>query len=359
MNERKGDRMVEERQTEGRGRPRKTSPYTLWKAAEGIPIHAGSYIDSLYTVEVGPWGRVGQSGAIINLADQEQDDGWVIEIAPGGQTNVLHHMFEATFYVLSGRGATMFWQEGQPKDSVEWKRGSIFSPPLNCHYQHFNGDGEAPTRLFAVTNAPMVINLFRDGEFPFSDKFQFNQRYESGAGFFDKADERLRQNAWTTNFIGDIRSFRLDDAANRGAGGLLTMFAMSNNSMAAHCSQFPPGTYKKAHRHNVGAHVIILDGSGYSLLWFEGKERHRVDWQDGSMLSPMEREYHQHFNTGPTPARYLALRLGELDSRHYQGFMPEQIEYEDEDPAVYEEYEQECVKHGAKLVLPRPQYATR
>ena len=183
--------MVEERQPEGRGRPRKTSPYSLWKAAEGIPVHAGSYIDSLYTVEVGPWGRVGQSGAIINLANQEQDDGWVIEIAPGGQTNVLHHMFEATFYVLSGRGATMFWQEGQPKDSVEWKRGSIFSPPLNCHYQHFNGDGEAPTRLFAVTNAPMVINLFRDGEFPFNDTFQFNQRYESGSGFFDTADQRL------------------------------------------------------------------------------------------------------------------------------------------------------------------------
>ena len=348
--------MVEEREQIPDQRPRKESPYRLWKAAEGVPVHAGSYVNSLYTVDVGPWDRLGQRGCIINLADQEQDDGWVVEIAPGGQTNVMHHMFEATFYVLSGRGATMFWQDGQPKDSVEWKQGSIFSPPLNSHYQHFNGDGQEPTRLFAVTNAPMVMNLYRDGEFPFRDTFQFGNRYESGSGFFESADQRLSRNAWVTNFIADIRTFGLDDAAGRGAGGLLTMFAMSNNSMAAHCSQFPPGTYKKSHRHNVGAHVIILDGQGYSLLWFEGQERRRVDWQDGSMLSPMEMEYHQHFNTGPTPARYLALRLGELDARHYQGFMPQQIEYEDEDPAIYEEYAQECVKHGAELVLPKPQY---
>jgi mannose-6-phosphate isomerase-like protein (cupin superfamily) len=350
--------MTTEQQDLPETRPRKDSPYTIWKAAEGIPIHAGSYIDSLYTVEVAPWPRIGQSGAIINLASQEHDDGWVIEIAPGGQTNVMHHMFEATFYVLSGRGATMFWQDGQPKDQVEWQGGSIFSPPLNCNYQHFNGDGQAPVRLFAVTNAPMVMNLYRDGEFPFRDTFTFDTRYESGSGFFDSADQKISRNTWVTNFIADIRKFGLDDAPNRGASGQLTMFAMSNNSMAAHCSEFPSGTYKKSHLHNVGAHVIILSGKGYSLLWFEGEtERRRVDWQDGSVLSPREREYHQHFNSGPTPARYLALRLGELDARHYLGFMPEQIEYEQEDPAIYEEYSAECVKNGATVVLPRPAYA--
>ena len=36
-----------------------------------------------------------------------------------------------------------------------------------------------------------------------------------------------------------------------------------------------------------------------------------------------------------------------------------QIEYEDEDPEVYELYEQECAKRGAEVVLPRPAYAAR
>ena len=237
---------------------RRESPYSIWQKNEGIPLYQGAYIENLYKLELGAWPRLGQPGAIINLADQEHDDGWLVEIAPGGQTTVQHHLFEATVFVLSGRGATMFWQEGQPKDSVEWQRGSIFSPPLNCHYQHFNASGEEAVRLFVVTNAPMVINMFRDGDFPFDDSYRFANRYQSGVGFFEAASERSGRNMWITNFISDIRSFGLDDAAGRGAGGQLTQFSMSNNSMVSHCSDFPPGTYKKAHRHGVGAHVIIL-----------------------------------------------------------------------------------------------------
>ncbi len=48
--------------------------------------------------------------------------------------------------------------------------------------------------------------------------------------------------------------------------------------MAVHCIEFPPWTYKKKHRHGVGAHVIVLNGQGYSLLSFEGeKEPRRSD----------------------------------------------------------------------------------
>ena len=143
----------------GRRGQRTESTYKQWQKGEGIPIYTGSYIESLYTAELKPWARVGQNGAFVNLADQEADDGYIVEIAPGGQTEPLKHLFEAGIFVVNGRGATTFWQEGGHKQTVEWQRGSVFSPPLNCSYQHFNLDGQQPARLFAVTAAPMILNI--------------------------------------------------------------------------------------------------------------------------------------------------------------------------------------------------------
>jgi gentisate 1,2-dioxygenase len=105
---------------------------------------------------------------------------------------------------------------------------------------------------------------------------------------------------------------------------------------------------------------VILKGEGYSLLWEEGKERIRVDWREGSMFSPPEWWYHQHFNTGSEPARYLALRRGGspehplrigMTSRQEEAGA-EQIEHEDEDPAIRELYVRELKAKGVELRMP-------
>jgi oxalate decarboxylase/phosphoglucose isomerase-like protein (cupin superfamily) len=132
--------------------------------------------------------------------------------------------------------------------------------------------------------------------------------------------------------------------------------------LTAHISEFPVGTYKKAHRHGPGAHVVIIGGQGYSLMWPEGKPIQRFDWKDGSVVVPPENWFHQHFNTGATPARYLALRWG---SRKYPRPMGQksygtdksikeggsQIEYADEDPMIRQMFEAELAKHGVKSCM--------
>ena len=268
--------------------------------------------------------------------------------------------------MLDGRGATTIWQKDGPKQTVEWQRGSLFSPPLNTYYQHFNLDGEKPARLYAATTAPATLNLLRDSTFVFDAPYVFSNRYNAEDGYFSNPGEQTAH-GWKTNFVPDLRAFELtprsaDVNSGRGAGGSGMGFLMSDNACSVHISEFPPGTYKKAHRHGAGAHVIILGGEGYSMLHFEGKEDERIkaDWKDGSIFSPQHWEYHQHFNTGPTPARYLACTFGRAvvvsQNAHAD---TNQIEYPDEDPAVYQLYEAECLKRGAEIVLPRPAYAAR
>ena len=88
-------------------------------------------------------------------------------------------------------------------------------------------------------------------------------------------------------------------------------------------------------------------------MWEEGKGRTRYNWQPGTIFSPPDRWFHQHFNTGTEPVRYLALRWGSRKHIMGEGFRhgseePDaQIEYEDEDPEIRKLFGSELVKHGA------------
>ncbi len=80
------------------------------------------------------------------------------------------------------------------------------------------------------------------------------------------------------------------------------------------------------------------------------------------MFAPPEWWYHQHFNTGPEPARYLALRRGGSPEHPLKigmtggGDSPDQIEYEDEDPWIYDMYLEDLEKNGVEIGQPRPDY---
>ncbi|MEA2640293.1 MAG: hypothetical protein QOF51_1687 [Chloroflexota bacterium] len=359
-----------EEATEVRPRRRRgPTAYQQWKEGEGIPEHTGSYVDDMNTVAVGPWARFGQRGAFISLGDQARGDGYVLEIAPGGQTEVQHHLFELSLYVLHGRGATTFWQHGSDrKQTVEWQGGSVFAPPLNCYYQHFNLDGQQPARLFGLGNLPQLMNVLRSPEFIFNVPYAFLDRYNGEDEYFAGTGQHLGWRQWRTNFIPDIRAFKLDEYKERGAGGTNMHFSLANNALSGHVSEFPPATYKKGHRHGHGPHLIIVGGEGYSLFWYPGQPRRKVPWRDGAILVPQTMEFHQHFNTGGTLARYLVFGMGGAEVREDAGDRPltgstisireggDQIDYEDEDPAIYDEFVEECRRHGAEAQLPRPAY---
>ena len=95
-------------------------------------------------------------------------------------------------------------------------------------------------------------------------------------------------------------------------------------------------------------------------MWPEGSPIERFDWEEGSIVVPPDNWFHQHFNTGNTAARYLALRWG---SKKYRGVRKaygvdedvkkggSQIEYHDEDPRIHRDFEAALEKSGARCAM--------
>ncbi|HWL56241.1 MAG TPA: hypothetical protein VNQ78_06135 [Paracoccus sp. (in: a-proteobacteria)] len=333
----------------------KDSPYTRWVRGEGLDILPAMYVRNLRTVELKPWARRGGNAAFLNHdASRTSNDCYVMEIPAGGKLAPQRQLFEEMILILEGNGSTHVWNDAGHKVTFEWQAGSLFAIPLNTHHQHFNGSGVKPARFVSVTNAPPVLNLYEDPEFVFDTPHDFTSRFDGEPDYFANGGEQ-KGLLLETNFVSDAVNLPLIEAKERGAGGGHIRFSMARGSMNSHISQFPVGTYKKGHAHGPGAHVIILSGEGYSLMWSEGEEPKRYDWEVGTMIVPPNMFFHQHFNTGSTPARYLAFKHEVVSLRNSQGVPKawisrriggDQIDYADERPAIRKLFADALAQNG-------------
>ena len=366
------------------------TPYEQWMAAEGVPIYRGYHVANLRALELKPWPRLGAGarGALIDLDGAEGTDAaYVCQIAAGSSTTAQRYMFEEALYVLDGQGETEIWHEGGSKQSFKWQKGSLFSPPLNVWRRHYNRGGQ-PARLVAVTDAPVVFDLFHSADFIFNNSFVFRDRYNNQPGYFTFNQSKMRKGGTAatfgegergavgildTGYVPDVNRLELFEAKSRGYKNKSLEMVLSDNAMQAHISEFEVGTYKRAHRHGPGSHVMVLGGAGYSLMWTEPAEyskspkQVRVEWTDGALFVPPDRWYHQHFNGGPTAAKYMAAtwiggkyfvkalggggRTHRLNNLSFKkgGNM---IDYTDEDPAIRSMFEEELRKRGVQNQMP-------
>jgi oxalate decarboxylase/phosphoglucose isomerase-like protein (cupin superfamily) len=360
------------------------NPYEQFRKGEGVPLYQDYGIANLRALEVQPWKRMGVSGAYIDLKGGEGvNDGYVCEIPAGGKTNPQRYLFEEVVYILSGEGETLIWNKPGAKQTVRWKAGSVIGPPLNTWRQHINR-GTGPVRFLAITNAPVVIDLFHNTDFVFNNDYMFTDRYSRETDYFGAGEGHLRHKdtdpgtseisggvyTWESGFVPDARTIGLKVVKERGAGNSRIELQLADNTMQAHISEFEVGTYKKAHRHGPGSHVVMLNGAGYTLMWkgsprFSEAANHvRLDWTEASLFVPPDGWFHQHFNTSREPARYLAAtwggdgkwfmralggggrthRLGKTSIRKGGNL----IEYEDEDPTIREIFEAELRRSGVE-----------
>ena len=344
--------------------------YLEWCRDQRIPIHEDFGLD-LLAIETAPWDWYGARGAFAHTHGRgDFMANYVVEIPPGSKTAPVRHLYECFVYVLAGQGSCTIRLPDGGKQSFEFGPKALFAIPLNCEYQWFNASGSEAVRLSCTNDAPLTLNLYHSRDFVFNNPAPFPARVGKanewqGEGTHVPVDRGAiqRLNIWETNFIPNLEDFKLFDLASRGKGSTSCSFVLADSTQHAHSSEMPAGRYKKAHRHAAGTHVHAVTGVGYSLLWYEGDSKFvEIPWRHGVMYTPPFWMYHQHFNTGPTRARYLACSLG---SRRYpfialrktsglgHGMVSvqkggRQIEYEDQDPRIHKKWLEEIARNGVK-----------
>jgi uncharacterized RmlC-like cupin family protein len=326
-----------------------TKPYDLFIETEGIPVVETFAVPNLVDVEVGDWKRVGGKGAYIHLDGRGPSNAQVTEIPPGGELKEQRHLFEETVFVSHGSGRTELWSDSGFEFGFNWNQGAVFAIPLNISFKHFNNSSSNACRLFSITNAPLMMNLLNDPEFVFDCEHDFENRFHARTAEFTKPAGSETDGTFTGGLLPSVYDAPLlPSKRNRGDGAVSLEIDLNRSTLGAHISEFPVGSYKKAHRHGPGAHVVLLSGSGYTLFWKGDEEPKRYDWQPGCVLVPPDKWFHQHFNTGKVAARFLALKFGrkvilddsyDLDKSTRNG--GDQIEYEDENPMIRKNYDEE------------------
>jgi quercetin dioxygenase-like cupin family protein len=355
---------------------------------EGVPLYEGYGIEDVTELARKPWARLGGTGCYIQLKGNGGLTGmYSVEIPSGGALKPERHLYDKLLYVLKGRGATEVWQEGQRKQVFEWGEGSLFAPPLNTWHRLVNGARE-PAILLAVTTAPLIMDIFRDPNFVFNADYQFKSRYNGEENYFNMSSKRYKAvntHVWETNFIPDARTATTDNAPYKISKGGITCFEMADNTLVGHISEWPEGIYHKGHYHGAGAVLLVLQARGYVLIWPKelgihpyqnghGDKVVKFHFKPGSVYSPPDGWFHQHFNTDSMSARHVALRLG--SRKNPQGFVIASqrenregpttslrqggtvIDYEDEDPEIRRQFEEAIKKSGVTSKMVPVTYRT-
>jgi len=350
-----------------------TSAYDQWVESLGLPIHRGYFVQDLRTVEVGRWDERECNAAFLLLAGQEGvSEARVTEIPPGATLPPLKMAVDEAVYVVEGRGLTTVWRNEQsPKSTFEWQKHSMFQIPRNYTYQMSNAQGNAPARLLHTNYLPLAMQAMPEASFfvnnptssP-SDNLEIATRdMFSEAKAIPQADNASGPRGgqfWFGNFFPNMRAWdNLVPFKGRGAGGHVVWVRFPDSPITAHMSVFPAQTYKKAHRHGPGFVIVIPSGEGFSVMWPEGHEKIVIPWQEASVFVPPNRWFHQHFNLGKAPARYLAMHPPRgLSGTGERVQDPERdtIQYPNEEPWIRAKFEEELAKRGMTTGMPAEAY---
>ncbi len=342
------------------------SPYDKWMESIGLPVHRGHFLADLRTAEVEWWEERQCKAAFLEFKGMEGiSEARITEIAPGATMPPVKFALGETVYVVEGSGlATVSAANGTPR-TFEWHDHSMFHLPRHTFSQLSNARGDKPARLLHYNYLPLAMSTVPDPDFFFNNAHDNladlapdrEDIYAEAKAYKDPTGQDVPPTGgafWVGNFFPDMGAWdKLSPWQSRGAGGSAVHIRFPGSEMSASMSVFDAGLYKKGHKHGPGRVIVIPAGEGYSILWPAGGEKVVFHWQEASVFTPPANWFHQHFNLGEGPARYL--KFGFM--RQFAGHLPDgQTEYANEEPWVREMFKAELGTRDRQSQMPDEVY---
>ena len=266
-------------------------PYLNWVKAEGAPIHEGAALD-LLALDVKPWARFGMKGAVCHIDGRcDYLTAFLFALDAGQASAPVRHTYEDVFYVLSGNGETQITLSDGYEITIEWGEKKLFAVPINATARHKAGSSGA--RFVALSDFRYLMGLYRNEAFLFGNTSPLHGR---------------QKRAVDAGLV-------VDPMQAPVSADELTPLALADLSVGVDLTTIGANSSTLARRQMQGRHILGVDGQGFSLSFSnQTSDIRRVDWRHGMLFGLKGMQFHQHFNAGSAPARFVAVELGSQSS---------------------------------------------
>ena len=262
---------------------------------------------------------------------------WINGFPPGEENNQWktmghRHTVEAVIHVLKGHGYSII-------DGIryDWEAGDFICVPVFAWHRHVNLSNEDMVYV-AATTGPLSMGIglaiYEDERYP--EYWVFAQK-ENGAaksllpgavdipqarrGIPEGLDLADFDNSTAAKLYFDQLSFSENEERERRKSKVLVKakdlkfektpmgrvapvvdpkLGFYVKLMSTLVAEIDPGKHSGAHRHLYEEVNHVLAGEGYSII-----EDKRYEWKKGDTLAIPLFSWHQHFNSGKEPARFL------------------------------------------------------
>jgi len=250
------------------------------------------------------------------------DEAW-----PGWTTLGHRHLIDAVIRIVRGRGYSIIDAKRH-----DWEAGDFICVPTFAWHRHVN-TGDEPVVYVAGTTTPFSMSIgtsiHEDERYP--EYWVFAQKSEDARTTLIPGGAEIPESRSVAQFDGDQGlaaylyeqqvEFAAAEEKRRRAGRVVVKaselqfgrtrmgnlayvvdprIGFNTKVISTLVAEIPPGGRSGAHRHLYEEVNYILSGCGYSVI-----EDQKYEWKAGDAFCIPVFGWHQHFNTGPEPARFL------------------------------------------------------